>query len=184
MPLPPHRRESICEYSVAETTYRTGRAGSMCRCTDIMLFQNPPYRASRELQIPRIAAVGTSLSPLPCKARHGYMVTSAQRVEVEVCADGPASAPLSGAAAVAPPADVYSRGELALSAGRASSSSRPAAALSESVVGMAEVVCFLARLRRIEFRPGLLTLLQSVSAIAAGLVTVSARHRAQRGRGR
>jgi hypothetical protein len=32
------------------------------------------------------------------------MVTSADRVEVEVGADGPASAPLSGAAATAPPA--------------------------------------------------------------------------------
>jgi hypothetical protein len=37
-----------------------------------------------------------------CQAWHGYMVTSAQRVEVEVGADGPASAPLSGAAAAAP----------------------------------------------------------------------------------
>jgi hypothetical protein len=36
----------------------------MCRCTDIMFFQNPPYRASRQLLIPRIAAVGISLSPL------------------------------------------------------------------------------------------------------------------------
>jgi KUP system potassium uptake protein len=32
------------------------------------------------------------------------MVTSAHRVEVEVGADGPASAPLSGAVAAAPPA--------------------------------------------------------------------------------
>jgi hypothetical protein len=75
-----------------------------------MFFQNPPYRASGQLLIPRIAAVGTSFSPLPCHAWHGYMVTSAHRVEVEVCADGPASAPLSGAAAAAPPAgaqDMY-----------------------------------------------------------------------------
>jgi hypothetical protein len=68
----------------------------MCRCTDIMFFQNPPYRASRQLLIPRIVAVGNSFSPLPCKAWHGYMVTNAHRVEVEVGADGPASAPLSG----------------------------------------------------------------------------------------
>jgi hypothetical protein len=54
--------------------------------------------------IPRIAAVGTSFSPLPCQAWHGYGVTSAHRVEVEVGADEPASAPPSGAAAVAPPA--------------------------------------------------------------------------------
>jgi hypothetical protein len=76
----------------------------MCRCTDIMFFQNPPYRASRQLLIPRNAAVGTSLSPLPCQAWHGYGVNSAHSVEVEVGADGPASAPLSGAAAAAPPA--------------------------------------------------------------------------------
>jgi hypothetical protein len=43
-------------------------------------------------------------SPLPCKAWHGYMVTSAHRVEVEVGADGPARAPLSGAAAAVPSA--------------------------------------------------------------------------------
>jgi hypothetical protein len=68
------------------------------------VFQNPPYRASRQLLIPRIAAVGTSFSPLPCQAWHGYGFTSAHRVEVEVGADGPASTPLSGAAAAAPPA--------------------------------------------------------------------------------
>jgi hypothetical protein len=67
-------------------------------------FQNPPYWAFRKLVIPRIAAAGTSFSSLPCQARHGYMVTSAHRVEVEVGADGPASATLSGAAAAAPPA--------------------------------------------------------------------------------
>jgi hypothetical protein len=76
----------------------------MCRCTDIVFSQNPPYRASRQLMISRIAAVGTSFSPLPCQAWHGYMVTSAHRVEVEVGPDGPASAPFSGAAAAAPPA--------------------------------------------------------------------------------
>jgi hypothetical protein len=54
--------------------------------------------------IPGIAAVGTLFSPLPCHAWHGYMVTDAHRVEVEVGADGPASSPLSGAAAAAPPA--------------------------------------------------------------------------------
>jgi hypothetical protein len=66
-----------------------------------MFFQNPPYWASRQLLIPRIAAVGTSFNTLPCKAWHGYMVTNAHRVEVEVGADGHASAPLSGAAAAA-----------------------------------------------------------------------------------
>jgi hypothetical protein len=57
--------------------------------------------------IPRIAAAGTSFSRLPCQAWHGYTVTSAHRVEVEVGADGLASAPLSGAAAAAPPAGAF-----------------------------------------------------------------------------
>jgi hypothetical protein len=43
-----------------------------------------------------------SLSLLPCQVWHGYMVTNAHRVEVEVGADGHASAPPSGAAAAAP----------------------------------------------------------------------------------
>jgi hypothetical protein len=60
--------------------------------------------ASRQLPILRIADAGTSFSPLPFQARHGYMVTSAHRVEVEVGVDGLASAPHSGAAAAAPPA--------------------------------------------------------------------------------
>jgi hypothetical protein len=37
-----------------------------------------------------------------------YRVSSAHRVEVEVIADGPASAPPSGAVAVAPPAGTHS----------------------------------------------------------------------------
>jgi hypothetical protein len=60
--------------------------------------------ASRQLLIPRIVAAGTLLSPLPYHTCHGYMITSAHRVEVEVFADGPASAPHSGAATTAPPA--------------------------------------------------------------------------------
>jgi hypothetical protein len=68
------------------------------------VFQNPPYMASRQLLIPRIAAFSTSLSPLPCQAWHGYGVASTHRVEVEVGADGHASAAPSGAAAAAPPA--------------------------------------------------------------------------------
>jgi hypothetical protein len=67
-------------------------------------FHNPPYMASRQLLIIRIPAAGTSFSPLPCQAGHGYTATNAHRVEVEVGADGPASAPPSGAAAAAPPA--------------------------------------------------------------------------------
>jgi hypothetical protein len=60
--------------------------------------------ASRQMLIPRIATVGTSFSPLPCQAWHGYGVTNAHHVEVEVGADGHASATPSGAAAAAPPA--------------------------------------------------------------------------------
>jgi hypothetical protein len=75
----------------------------MCGCTDVMFFQNPPYMASRQVLIMRIATVGTSFSPLTCQAWHGYGVTSAHCVEVEVGADGHASAPRSGAAAAAPP---------------------------------------------------------------------------------
>jgi hypothetical protein len=59
--------------------------------------------ASRHLVIPRVATACTSFSPLPCQAWHGYMVTNAHRVEVEVGADRPASAPHSGAAAAEPP---------------------------------------------------------------------------------
>jgi hypothetical protein len=65
--------------------------------------------ASRELLIPRIAALGTSFGPLTCQAWHGYGVTSAHRVKVEVGTDGPASAPPSGAAAAAPPAGARRR---------------------------------------------------------------------------
>jgi hypothetical protein len=79
----------------------------MCWCTDIVFFQNPHYRASRQQLIPRIAAVGTSFSPLPCQTLHGYGISSAHRVEVAVGADGLASAPLSGAAAAAPPAGAF-----------------------------------------------------------------------------
>jgi hypothetical protein len=67
-------------------------------------FQNPPYMASRQLMIMRIADAGTSFSPLPCQALHGYIVISVHRVEVEVDAHEPMSARPSGAAAVAPPA--------------------------------------------------------------------------------
>jgi hypothetical protein len=62
------------------------------------------YMASRHPLIPRIATAGISFSPLPCQAWHNYGVTSAHRVEVEVGADGPASAPPFKAAAAAPPA--------------------------------------------------------------------------------
>jgi hypothetical protein len=67
--------------------------------------------ASRQLLIPRIATVGTSFSPLLCQAWHGYGVTSAHRVEVEVGADGHASALPSGAAVATPPAGANYMGE-------------------------------------------------------------------------
>jgi hypothetical protein len=76
------------------------------------VFPKPSVKGSRQLLIPRIAAVGTSFSPLPCQAWHNYGVTSAHRVEVEVGADGSASAPLSGAAAAAPPAGACRKGAL------------------------------------------------------------------------
>jgi hypothetical protein len=79
---------------------------------------------------------------------------------------------------------LYSRGVFVLLAGRASSSSRPPAALSESAVGMAEVVCFVGAAATDRVSTWLLTVVQSLSAIAAGLDVVPARHRAQRGRGR
>jgi hypothetical protein len=74
-----------------------------------MLFLNPPYMAFEHLMIPRIAAVGTSFNPLPCQAWHGYGVTSAHCVEVEVGADEHASSPPCGAAAAALPAAASSR---------------------------------------------------------------------------
>jgi hypothetical protein len=60
--------------------------------------------ASPQLLITRIAAAGNLFSPLPYQAWHGYMVANAHREEVEVSADGLASATPSGAAAAAPPA--------------------------------------------------------------------------------
>jgi hypothetical protein len=60
--------------------------------------------ASGALWITRIAAGGTSFSLLLCQAWHNYMATNAHRVEVKVGADVHASAPLSGATVVAPPA--------------------------------------------------------------------------------
>jgi hypothetical protein len=59
--------------------------------------------ASGQLLISRIAAAGTSFSPLPCQAWHRNRVTSAYNVEIEVGADRVASAPHSGPDAVAPP---------------------------------------------------------------------------------
>jgi hypothetical protein len=82
---------------------------SKCWCTDIVILQNPPYKASRHLLIPRIAASGTSFSPLPCQAWHGCSarLQSPHRVEVELGADGAASAHTSGAAATTPPAGAH-----------------------------------------------------------------------------
>jgi hypothetical protein len=59
-------------------------------------FENPPYMASRQRLIARIAVGGTSLSHQPCQAWHGYMLTNAHREEVEVGDDGHASPPPPG----------------------------------------------------------------------------------------
>jgi hypothetical protein len=61
-------------------------------------FQNPPYMASRQMLITRIVGAGNVFSFLPCEAWHGYMVTNAHRVEVEVGADGHTAALPSEAA--------------------------------------------------------------------------------------
>jgi hypothetical protein len=53
---------------------------------------------------PKPSAPGFPTAADPADRWHGYMVTNAHRVEAEVGADRPASAPLSGAAAAAPPA--------------------------------------------------------------------------------
>jgi hypothetical protein len=59
----------MCEYLVAEK-----HIGLAEREIRVMVygyyafFQNPPYMASRQLPILRIAPVGTSFSPLPCQA--------------------------------------------------------------------------------------------------------------------
>jgi hypothetical protein len=47
-------------------------------------FQHPTYMASRQLLMTRIAASGTSFSPLPYHAWHSDMVISAHHVEVVV----------------------------------------------------------------------------------------------------
>jgi hypothetical protein len=105
----PPRRESICGYLVDEKRIGLAERQIFVPVHGYYIFQNPPYTASRQLLIPWIAAVGTSFSPLPCQAWHGYGVTIAHRVGVEVGADGPASEPPSGAAAVAPPAGAIQR---------------------------------------------------------------------------
>jgi hypothetical protein len=104
-----------------------------------MFFQNPPYKASRELLISRIATVGTSFSPLPFQTWHGYGVTSAHRVEVEVGADGHASAPPSGVAAAAPPAGAQrtpSRCSSSRCSSECSSSSSRLAAAATSLLAL------------------------------------------------
>jgi hypothetical protein len=72
-------------------------------CTDIMLFQNPPYKASRQLD-PADHNCRYLVQPPTVPSLARLRVTNGHRVEVEVGADGPASAPPSGVAAAAPPA--------------------------------------------------------------------------------
>jgi hypothetical protein len=67
------------------------------------VFPKPSVHGFPTTLIPRITVAGTSFIHLPCQAWHGYGATIAHRVEVEVGADGHASASPSGAAATAPP---------------------------------------------------------------------------------
>jgi hypothetical protein len=99
---PPPCQERICGYSIAKKHIGRAKREISMLVYGYFNFQNPPYMASRQLLISRIAGAGSSFSPLACQAWYGYGVASAQRVEVEVGADGHASAPPSGAAAVAP----------------------------------------------------------------------------------
>jgi hypothetical protein len=103
-PPPPPYRESICEFSVAKKHIGLAEREILGLEYGYYVFQNPPCIAFRQVLITRIAGTGTSFSPLPCHTWHGYKVTSAHRVEVEVGADGLSSAPSSEAAAAAPPA--------------------------------------------------------------------------------
>jgi hypothetical protein len=95
-PPPPPCRERICGYSIAKRHMGHAEREISVLVYGYFDFRNPPYMASRQLMIPRIAAAGTSFSPLPCQAWHGYMVISAHRVEIEVGADGLASTPPPG----------------------------------------------------------------------------------------
>jgi hypothetical protein len=100
----PTTRDDETPSARTSIAYTSQRLYDASWCMGIMFFQNHPYMASRQQLIPRIAASGTLFNPLPCQSWHGYGATSAHRVEVEVGADGSASAPPSRAAAVAPPA--------------------------------------------------------------------------------
>jgi hypothetical protein len=82
-PRPPCRERICLRVFMREKTHRRGRARGLNVGVRIFDFQNPPHMASRELLIPRIAAAGTSFSPLPCQAWHGFMVANAHPVEVE-----------------------------------------------------------------------------------------------------
>jgi hypothetical protein len=107
-PPPPPCRERVYVSTWSRKNISDWLSGRLpCWCTDIMIFQNPMYMASRQLMIPRIAAAGTSFSPLPCQARHGYRVANAHMMEVKVGADGHASAPPSMANAATPPAGAH-----------------------------------------------------------------------------
>jgi hypothetical protein len=102
-PSPPPCRESVCEYSVPRKHIGRPEREILVLVYGYYDFPNPSvyhdFPKPRLLLIPRIANVGTSFSPLPSQAWHGYMVTNAHRVVVEVGTDGVASAPPSGAAA-------------------------------------------------------------------------------------
>jgi hypothetical protein len=87
--------------------YRTSRAGDLDVGVQVILLKALRTWAFRKLLIARIAAAGvTPPSPKPYQAWHGYRITMAHHEEVGVSANGPAGAPPSGAAPVAPPAGV------------------------------------------------------------------------------
>jgi hypothetical protein len=86
-------------YSCATSVVQELGGGSHSKIPSHMSSTAPSRSARspvRDTAAPRLVVADTSFSPLPCLASYGYMVTSAHRVEVEVTADGPASAPPPG----------------------------------------------------------------------------------------
>jgi hypothetical protein len=95
----PSSRLLIGRVSCREHTCRTGRPG------DLGAEERIPYPSkTHNTRLPYDCLSSGSLLPVPrlvplpvqCRAWHGYMVTNAHRVEVEVGSDGHASAPPPG----------------------------------------------------------------------------------------
>jgi hypothetical protein len=68
LPPPPPSRESICEYSVAKKHIGLAERKILVLEDRSYYIQNPPYMVSRHMLIMRIAATGTSFTPIPCHA--------------------------------------------------------------------------------------------------------------------